>query len=545
MRISLHPNSKDKWNTLNFIEAAIFLLCLAIVFFPIASRFHVPFEIILVIGACVISLVPGMPVYHINPTIVFNLFLPPILFAGAYFTSWHEFKFNFRPISLLAIGLVIFTATAVAVIIKLLIPELSWGEGFLLGAIVSPTDASSAVAIIKKLGAPRRLIVILEGESLVNDATALLLFRFSLVAIMVGSFSLTSAVTNFIMILIGGAVIGIMMGIIGIFLLKRIHDSRAETTFTFIIAFLSYFIAEHLGVSGVISTVVAGIYFGIRFPETVTSETRVSAKASWFTLIFIVNGFVFTLIGLQLPSLLKNLESYSMPHLFLYGTVVTLVVIAARLIWVYPAAYFPRVLVPAIARRDPMPPWQMLFALGWSGMRGIISLAAALSIPLQMNSGLPFPHRNILIFITYCVVLLTLIIPTVSLPCLISMLHLTEDPQSKIKEEALARMKSLEGVVQRVKEIAEKERIPCAILAETLNQIQRRMDVIKTQLEETPYSSLNQEYFSLKKLMIAALESERDTLIHLRKTGEIYDEVFHKLLDELDLEEMRSKSLRL
>lgn len=530
---------------MNFIEAAVFLLFFAIVSVPLANRSRLPLEIFLVIGSCLVSLIPGLPSYQINPFIVFHLFLPPILFSAAYFTSWKDFKFNLRPISLHAFGLVIVTAIAVAAIAKIFVPGFTWAEGFLLGAIVSPTDASSAVAIIRKLGAPRRIIAVLEGESLVNDATALLLFRFSLAAVMLGSFSFGQAISQFLMVFLGGIGIGLAVGIIGTFIMKYLQDARAETTFTFIIAFASYFVAEHLNASGVISTVACGIYSGLRFPEYASSQTRINAKAAWSILLFIVNGSVFALIGLELPWVIKRLAAYSLADLLFYGTIITFVVIVVRVIWIFPAAYFPRLLIPAIARRDPVPPWQMLFTIGWSGMRGIVSLAAVLAIPLQMSSGLPFPHRDLLNFITYFVIVATLVIPSLSLPSLINVFHLVEDPKEKLKEEALARMKSLRGVIERIQTIAETEKIPAHIFNEFYNKLQRRLNTIKTQLEENPYSTLGDEYLIIKRLTMAAIQSEKEILIQLRRGGEIHDEVFHRLLDELDIEEMRAKSLRI
>lgn len=529
---------------MNFIEASIFILFIAIISVPLATRFRLPLEIFLVIGSCLISLIPGLPSMQINSMIVFNLFLPPILFYAAYFTSWHEFKFNFRAISLLAFGLVIVTTISVAFVAKWLLPEATWAECFLLGAIVSPTDASAATAIIKKLGAPRRLITVLEGESLVNDATALLLFRFSLAAVLSGSFSLNMAIVNFFFVTIGGALIGICIGLAAVFVLRRLHDVRAETTFTFIIAFTCYLLAERIGVSGVISTVVCGIFFGKQLPELAPSQTRLNAKASWNTLIFIINGFVFTLIGLELPWVVKNLGTQAISQLIIYGAIISAVVILVRLLWVFPAAHFPRLLIPSIKRKDPTPPWQSLFILGWCGMRGIISLAAALALPQMISQGVLFPHRDALVFITYCVIVATLLIPSLTLPFFLRFFHLSES-ENKAKEEAIARIRSLEGVMERITSLVEKESIPCELFDEFKKQVERRLKVINTQLERAPYSTLTNEYTSIKKLTMLALQSERETLIRLRKSGEIHEDVFHLLSDELDLEEIRTKSLRL
>ncbi len=528
---------------MNFIEAAIFILFIAVISVPLATRLRLPLEVFLFIGSCFISLIPGLPSMNINPMVVFDLFLPPILFSAAYFTSWKDFKFNIRPITQLALGLVVFTAVVVAVTAKYLLPSFTWAEAFLLGAIVSPTDASAATAIVKKFGVSRRFIVLLEGESLVNDATALILYRFSLAAVIFGVFSFSDAVTQFFVLTIGGAATGLLLSYITELILQRLQNVQAETVFTFIIAFTSYLIAEHLGFSGVISTVVTGIYFSFRFPAFAQSQTKMSAKASWGTLMFVINGFVFTLIGFQLPLILKNLESHSIIHLITYGAIISIAIIATRLLWIYPTAYLPRALIPSIGRRDPMPSWQFLFAFGWTGMRGIISLAAVIAIPRTLPSGLPFPNLESLTFITYCVIVTTLIVPALTLPHVIHRFHLTET-NNKWREEALARIRAMEGVLHHIELRKQNENIPNQIYNEFHNQLERKLRVIRTQLDESPYSVLSEEYLALKKLTLAAIEAEKLTLLNLRKKGEIHDEVFHALLDELAIEETRAKSLR-
>lgn len=384
----------------------------------------------------------------------------------------------------------------------------------------------------------------LEGESLINDATALILYRFSLAAIIYGSFSLSDAIGKFAIVGVGGLVIGLSTGIIARYLFQLLNDVRAETTFTFITAFSSYLIAEHFGVSGVISTVVSGLYFGINFPEFANTQTRINAKASWGTLIFIINGFVFTLIGYQLPSVIAGLSEYSYLTLLLYGSVISVVVILLRLVWIYPSALIPRLIFPYINKKDPMPNWRFLFAIGWAGMRGIVSLAAVLAIPQALISNEAAKHLEILIFITYCVIVATLIVPSITLPPLLRFLHLA-DTEDNLKEEALARIRSIQGVLEHVTSLANKENIPCDILEDFKKQFGRKLKVIEHQIGDTPYSVLNNDYIAMKKLTIAALESERETLLRLRKIGEIRDEVFHSLSDELDLEELRARSLRI
>lgn len=528
---------------MNLIEAAIFILFFAIISVPIANRFRLPLEVFLVIGSCLISLIPGLPGIEINPQLIFNVFLPIILFYAAYFTSWNDFKINLRPIGLLAIGLVLVTMVLIALVAKFIFPDFSWAESFLLGAIISPTDASAATTLIRKLGAPRRIITILEGESLVNDASALILFRFALTAVIAGSFSFASAATQFVGITLGGIGIGLAVGYASVFVIKKIHSVAAETTMTFITALSAYLLGELFSVSGVIATVVCGIYFGIRFPALTTSRTRIHAKASWDTIIFIINGFVFTLLGLELPAIVENLQSHLLVDAIIYGVIVSVAVILTRIIWVFSSAYLTRKLIPAIARKDPLPSWQVLFIIGWCGMRGIVSLAAALSLPLLVTLGVAFPHRALILFITYCVIVVTLIVPTFTLPLLLKVFKL-KDSEDKLRQEALARTHALEGIMGELQGIIKAEHIPETVINEFRNQVERRLKVIATQLNDTPYSTLNNEYQAIKLLTLAAIQSERKTLFTMRKAGEISDEVFHLLMDELDMEELRAKTLR-
>ncbi|MGD9592221.1 MAG: Na+/H+ antiporter, partial [Candidatus Berkiella sp.] len=468
---------------MNFIEASVLILFFAILCVPLANRFRIPLEIFLFLGSCSISLIPGLPRVVLDPVIVFDLFLPPILFSGAYFTSWKDFKFNLRPIALLAFGLVLFTSGMVAIVAKLILPSFTWPEAFLLGAIVSPTDASAATAIIKRLGAPKRMIAILEGESLVNDATALIIYRFSIGAIIYKTFSLPDAVAEFGLITVGGVLVGFAITYIAVALFRFIHDRHAQTAFTFITAFSSYIVADRLGFSGVIATVVSGILAGIRFPEFASTTTKMNVKASWGTLLFIINGFVFTLIGFQLPRVIKNLGGYPISDLVYYGAVISAVVIGVRLIWIYPAAYIPRKLFPTLAKRDPVSSWKYLFVLGWAGMRGIVSLASVLAIPAITAHHLMFSHVDLLIFVTYFVLMVTLLIPTLSLPLLIKVFKLTETSDTT-KEEAVARLHIIEEVIKKINQFANDNHIPMHVVDEFLHQIQQRQIVIQTQISE-------------------------------------------------------------
>lgn len=531
---------------MDLIEAAIFVLFLAILSVPIATRFRIPLEVFLFAGSCVTSFFTTFSTFTINPTIIFKVFLPPILFSAAYFTSWRDFKFNLRPIFQLAFGLVIFTAVIVAVVVKFILPDLSWPEAFLLGAILSPTDASAATSIIKKFNVPRRFIIVLQGESLINDATALILYRFSLAAIFYGSFSFTEAIGQFILISTKGIIVGLCIAIASLYILKKIKDTHAETAFTFIIAFSSYLIAEHLNCSGVISTVVAGMCLGIYFPEVSMTKTRINTKASWDTLLFIINGFIYTLIGFEFPSIIQGLHMYSMVDLIYYGVIVSVAIIIIRMIWIYPSAYIPRALFPAIRRKDPMPPAKFLFAIGWIGMRGIVSLAAALSIPHVNASTVFSQHIDLLIFIAYFAIVTTLIIPAFTIPLLIRLMGVNNSSElnETMQQKAKARIKTIDAIHKTATKLMQREKIPQKVYDEYLSQLNRTLQVIQTHVNPLPYSLLQEDYMAYKKLLHAGIRTERKTLLFLRRAGEIHDEVFWNLMAELDIEELRANTLR-
>lgn len=529
---------------MNIVELPLVILCLAVLSVPLAARLRIPFEIFLLVTSCLISLMPGLPEIEIKPYVVFYLFLPPILFSAGHFISWNQFKLNRTLIFLLAFGLVIATAAIIACVVTTLIPGMSLAEGFLLGSIISPTDASAATTLIKKLGAPRRLIAILEGESLINDATALIFFRFSLIAMATGVFSFPNALATLFILTSGGVFIGLIIGVGGVFIIKRLNDVSAETTFTFVIAFGCYIIAEHLGASGVIATVTGGICGGLMMPEHGRTLTRLNARASWNTILFVINVLAFTLIGLELSPVIKNLAEYDLLNLIQEGAILSLVVIIVRMLWVFLMAYLPRSITRFKEERRAQLTPTMLFILGWSGMRGIVSLAAVLAIPKYIAPNVLLPNRDMLIFLVYCVIVITLVLPTLTLPMLLKFFKL-ENAENLLREEAVARMRSLEGVIENVSGLAKKENVPTKVYNDFLKQIERRINIIRTQLTDTPYSTLPVDYFSMRKLILTAIKSERATLIQLRRKGEIHDDLFRKLANELDIEEVRANTLRL
>ena len=530
---------------MGLIEATLLLLLTTTIAVPWARRIGLPTEILLVAGSLVLSLLPGLPSLTLDPTVVFKLFLPPILFSGGIFTSWRDFKRNQQPIFLLAFWLVLFTATLVATAVRGLGLGVSWPIAFLLGAIVSPPDASAATVVIRKLGVPRRLLTIIEGESLVNDATALVVYRFALVAIATGSsFSLGQAAMEFVVMSAGGAVVGLLFAMVAIFILQRLHDSTAETTLTLITSFGAYLLGERLGFSGVISAVAAGIYVGRKLPTLTSAQTRLEAVAFWNTVLFIINSLVFALIGLQMPAVMKGLQGYSWPQLLVYGSTIVLVVIGARFVWVFTAVYLRRRLFPSIAREEPAPRWGVVTTLGWVGMRGIVSLAAALSVPLTLPSGANFPFRNLLVFLTYVVILATLLIPATTLPWLMRRLGIKDGGESH-QDEIVARLALFRAVLREIELLKHSSTFSRDLLENTAHLFKRKVQAVQDDRGPADLLPASNEEHDARQLTRKVLKAERNELERLRQEAIIHDGVFFQLYRELDIEETLLQAQRI
>lgn len=504
----------------------------------LARRIHLPLELTLVLGSLGVALIPGVPAVHLDSEVIFFVFLPPILFAAAYFTSWSEFKKNIRPISFLALGLVVFTVCGMALVVKWLVPTLTWPMAFLFGAIVSPPDASAATTVTRGKGFPRRLQAILEGESLVNDATALVCYRFALVALVSGEFHWSESVGQFLLVGLGGAAVGLATVYVMLGVLLHIKDATVEALLSLVTAFVCYFIAESLHLSGVIATVAGGLYAGRMLPRRATPETRIEAKTLWNVTLLALNALVFTLIGLQLPTVLNGLGDFRPGELCIWALVLTAAVIAIRFLWVFPASWLPRVLIPGLARRDPMPPVGAIIVLGWTGMRGIVSLATALALPVTLENGEVFAERALIIFLAYAVILLTLIVPTITLPPLLRFLKL-EDRDERQDDEIKARIAMARAAADHIARLRAGSRYSADVLGEAVSRYERQLDRMLPNLESNAYSSINPIDQQHRSLMLELLESERHILHELRSVGELYDEVYHRLSDELDLDALR------
>src|SRR3954469_1188664 len=384
------------------------VLATVLLLIVLADRLDLPYPILLVLGGLGIGFAPGVPDFRLDPDVVLLIVLPPLLYSAAFFSSLRELRTNLRSISLLAVGLVLVTAGAVAAVAHAIVPGLPWEAAFVLGAIVSPTDPVAATAILQRLNVPRRVVTVVEGESLINDATALVAYRVGVVAVVSGSFSLLDAGARFVLNVTAGAAIGLVVGWLVAQLRRRIDNPPVEMAISVATAYFAYIPAQEIGVSGVVAAVTVGVYLGWRTPLLVSPATRMQLFGVWEVLTFLLNCFLFVVVGLQLPAILDSLAGRSTGDLILYAAVVSAAVIVTRVVWMPVMAWLPRRLFPRIRERDPFPPWSEIVLGGWTGMRGAVSLAAALALPLATDAGDPFPMRDLIVSLTFCVILVTL-----------------------------------------------------------------------------------------------------------------------------------------
>src|ERR1700731_5182 len=459
-------------------ETIVLLFSLVATLVIIARKLAVPYPVFLVVGGLALSFIPHLPEVKLNPTIVFYFFLPPLLYPAALFTSWRDFRRNLRPILLLAIGFVFFTMVSLAYVSHSLLLDLPWAAAFALGAIVSPPDAIAATSVIRRLSVPRRIEAILEGESLVNDATALVALQFAVVALMTGSFSLGNAALRFVWAAIGGVVFGLLVGLVIRWVQRHLDDPPVQITISLLTPFLAYLPAERLHVSGVLATVAAGIYLGWHSPLTIKARTRIPLLAFWEIVTFLLNGLVFITIGLQLPGILYELRGESMTTLIDDALFISAAVVFVRIAWVFAAAYIPRFLIKPIRRRDPYPGWRNVVITAWAGMRGVISLAAAFALPFTLPGGQPFPGRNYILFFTFCVILTTLVFQGLTLSLIIQKLNIAPD-HSTDEEERSARLEANKASIKLIEELAEKGEFS----SDTVDRLRAEYDDRLQQLE--------------------------------------------------------------
>jgi CPA1 family monovalent cation:H+ antiporter len=525
-------------------EVEIVLLLLAAIagLTVLARRLAIPYPIVMTIGGLALSIVPNLPRVELPPEIVFLVFLPPILFAAAYSLSPRELRLYARPIGLLAIGLVLATTLAVGLVTHALVPEIGWAAAFALGAIVSPPDAVAATSIARRLGLPRRAVAILEGESLVNDATALVALRLAVVAATTGTFSLVDAAGSFVLVAAGGVAIGLGVGWLLVQVEARLRDPPVEVLVSLLGPFAAWIPAEALHVSGVLSVVTAGLMLGHAAPRVMGSDTRILGSGVWQMTIFVVEGLVFILIGLQLPTVFGSLRAERTPgELAGLAVAVSLAVILVRLAWVFPGTYLPRWLSSRIREREPRPSPRVVLVVAWAGMRGVVSLAAVLALPLTVAGGAPFPGRDLLVFLTFSVILATLVGQGLTLPLLIRRLGVGDDGSAQHEElhareaavaAALDRLATVDGDWPGHGELIDRMRARYQHAAEHLDH---GHDPATHEVRS------DQEWVEHNAIQQAVIDAQRVAVIDLRDRGVIGDEALRRVERDLDLEELRAE----
>src|SRR6266516_3964547 len=464
------------------ISLLFVLLVAIVVLVTLATRLRLPYPILLVLGGLLLGFVPGLPRIELNPELILVLFLPPLIYSSAWLTSWSEFRANLRPILQLSLGLVLVTILVIAVVAHI-IAGLSWPIAFVLGAVVSPTDAVAASATARQLGLPRRIVTVIEGESMVNDATGLVAYRFAVVAVVIGSFSLWQASLQFVFVSLGGLVIGLVIAWPVAWMHRHLDDAPIEITITLLTPYAAYLVADALQVSGVLAVLSAGLYLSRQSSRFFSSNTRLQANAVWNVLLFLLNGLVFLLIGLQLPGILETIAGRSLLTLIGQSLLISLAVIAVRIAWVFAAAYLPRFMNARLLARDPYTGLRNVAIVAWMGMRGGVSLAAALALPLSLSSGVPFPQRDLVIFFTFCVILATLVGQGLSLMPIIQFLELQPD-SSLEREHAQAHIVGARAALSRLDQLATEEWVPQDALSHLRSFYEKKLDALTSPVDD-------------------------------------------------------------
>jgi CPA1 family monovalent cation:H+ antiporter len=501
----------------------------------LARRLKIAPSILLVATGVGVALIPGRTTIELAPEVVLMMILPPLIYSAAVAMSWREFRSNLRPIGLLAVGCVVFTATAIAVAMHYVL-DMPFAVGFLLGAIISPPDIIAPLAIARRLGLPHRLVVILEGEGLANDATALILYRFAVIAIVTGTFSLGTATETFALIVVGEIIFGIGVGWLSLRLRRWAHDPRVELILSILTPYLAFWVPAHLEGSGVLATVACGLYVSWRGPLLISAATRLQGIFFWDLFVYMVEGLAFLVTGLQARRVFDGVYAFSIKELAVATALAAAIAIVARYVWVFPATYIPRWLFPPVRRKDPSPPWQYPFLLSYTGVRGVVSLAAALALPLTVANGEPFPQRELIQFITFGVIILTLIGTGLTLPSLVRWLGLADEGRAEHKREhdaeLEARRLTAELARKRLDDIARQRQLD----EEQLNLIRSRYD---SRLALLPHSHTDGTgYARLRADLRMELIAEERVLIHqLLRQGKISDETRRRIERDLDLEE--------
>jgi monovalent cation/hydrogen antiporter len=520
--------------------ALVFLLLMLFVvaFGVLARKIRIPYPIVLVVAGTLLGIIPGIPKVALNPDLVFYVVLPPLLYGAAWVTSWREFSYNLASILLLAFGLVAFTVIGVALGAPWLFHGFDWKIGLVLGAVVAPTDALAATSIAQRIGLPKRITDILEGESLVNDATGLLALEFGISILLRNETpTATSAVLRLTYLIVAGIAVGLVTGWIVNWIERRIDDGPIEIAISILVPYAAYFAADALRASGVLAVVTCGLYLTRRSSEFFSPGVRLQAWAVWDALTYILNSLVFVLIGLQLHYVLAGIRGYSRGTLLLYGAVFSGLVIALRVIWVFPGAIVAQLIRTRALHQSIRPPTSRgILILGWAGMRGVIALAAAIALPQTLADGSPFPQRNLIIFLAFSVILVTLVGQGLTLPWLVRVLRVSDPAGPNLEEEA-ARREILQAALSYLEQSRKKSETDFDAIYEDLAGHYRQRLAAVTGRQDTETGANPEHQKHLSRLSRDLLRVERQTAVRLRNEGHINDETLRQLEYELDLRE--------
>lgn len=522
----------------------VLLLLFAVsILIMLGQKLRISYPIFLVIGGLVISLIPGMPSLGINPDIVFLIFLPPLLYEAAWYTSWKQFWKLRRPISMLAFGLVVFTSLIVAYVSQAMIPGFTLALGFLLGGIISPPDAVAAQSVLKNLNVPKRALTILEGESLVNDASSLIVFRFALAAVVTGEFVLQKAITDFFVVAGMGVFVGLAVAHI-MYLIHRFLPTTPsiDTALTLMTPYFMYLGAEHFHFSGVMAVVSGGLFLSYRSHEILTHQSRLQSTSVWATVTFVLNGVVFILIGLELPTIVNGLNGYSIGEAIRYALIISALAILIRIVWIYPTTFIPRWLSKKVRLREANPGWKGPFVVSWAGMRGVVSLASALSIPLLADNGEPFPQRNLILFITFVVILLTLVFQGLTLPLVIRWLKIEEraDTIPVEEQETGIQLHLMQAALKQLNERYEKESEQYQLTANLKKQLENDISLTWQKLKCLEcFVDERGEVYAHNDILLDLIDIQRKELFVLRKEKDYDEEIIREQLSKLDLDAIK------
>ena len=524
------------------LEITLALLAIVIGLEVAARRVALPSPFLLLPAGILLGYVPRVPHLALDPDLVMNIFLPLLVYAGAALGSWVEFRRNLQPIMLLSVGCVLFTTGIVAIVVHRSIPGFGWPAAFVLGAIISPPDEVAAISIARRLGIPKNLSTVLEGEGLVNDATALTVYRVAAAAMLTHSFSVSHAATTFGLIVAGEIIWGLFVGWAMLNIRRRLNNTSLEICLSLLTPFAAYLPASQAGGTGVLATVAAGLYVSYMSSHLVRAVTRLQLVPIWGIIEFILDGILFLVTGIQLHRILEPLSAMDHRVLWGYGILISALVIVLRIVWVFSATYLPRMLKPALCPLKPDVRWQRVFIISWSGMRGAISLAAALSIPLTAGAGVPFPRRDLIIFLTFCVIVSTLILQGLSLPGLIRYFHIDQEGRSERSkaghQEVDARRQAAEASLEYLAAKRKEGAYPEDLLSRLEDQYRYRHGQFRAHLGGDHDGAVAHGTNTFN-VQMGLIETERQVMLKLRKEGVIDDGILRRVEKDLDLQEMR------